>query len=179
MCTGRTKCTSLAPQRISFGSAVSPAKSQPYSAAVLQCFPLHVGAIQQPFAFIGSQTLSWSTVIPQPRAQPSAALLGLPQRRTPGQSPGRVFRFHDPVGFRQVSYFKRQTTRSSKPLNVPCARPALSSSAVKFAAKDSPGCAVLLVAALQCRFPPEKFLRHSRLLLIFVAHREAEGFREA
>ncbi len=146
---------------------------------MLRCFRPHMGAIQQPFAFIGSQTLSLVTVIPQPRAQPSAALLGLPSGRTPGQSPGRVFRFHDPVALRQVSYFQRQTTRSSKPLNGACARPALSSSAVKFAAKDSASCAVLLVAALQCQFPPEKFSRHSRLLLIFVAHREAEGFTGA
>ncbi len=120
-------------------------------------FALHVGAmLQQPFAFVGLQTLG--LINGDPRRAPTFCRCSVClRRRTPEQSPDRVFRLLA-IGLRfSKIHFQRQTARAANHSTLPCARPALSSSAVKFAAKDSAKLAVLLVAALQCRFPPEKF----------------------
>ncbi|CSQ82180.1 Uncharacterised protein [Shigella sonnei] len=79
VCTGRTKCTSLAPQRISFGIgsfASEVATIFGSSASVLSPFTWARYSSHSPLSVV--RRSAWSTVIPQPRAQPSAALLGLP-----------------------------------------------------------------------------------------------------
>ncbi len=121
VCTGRTKCTSpLRPNASVSGSAVSPAKSQPYSAAVLRCFrPSHGRDTAAIRLYRWSDAQPGQRVIPQPRAQPSAALLGLPSASNAWAIAGPRFSdFHDPVALPgQVSHFQRQTTWSRKPLN--------------------------------------------------------------
>ncbi len=75
MCTGRTKCTSLAPQRISFGIgsfAREVATNIGSSASVLSPFTWARYSSHSPLSVV--RRSAWSTVIPQPRAQPSAAL---------------------------------------------------------------------------------------------------------
>ncbi len=143
-----------------------------------QCFSafaLHMGAIQQPFAFIGSQTLSLvngNTATTRPTFCRFARFAFSVERL--GNRRAAFFDFTIRLRFRQVSYFQRQTTRSSKPLNGAVCEACVIQLRSKVRSKG-------LCQAAQCfwwqlfsaDFHQKSFLRHSRLLLIFVAHREA------
>lgn len=137
-----------------------------------------MGAIQQLFVFIGSQTFSLvngNIVITRlifcrfVRFVFSVERLG--NRRV------AFFDFTIRLRFRQVSYFQRQTTRSSKLLNgVVC-----EVSVIQFRSKvRSKG----FSQVAQCfwwqffsvDFYQKSFFRYSRFLFIFVVYREVEGF---
>ena len=137
-----------------------------------------MGAIQQPFAFIGSQTLSLvngNTATTRPTFCRFARFAFSVERL--GNCRAAFFYFAIRLRLRQVSDFQRQTTRSSKPLNGAVCEASVIQLRSKVRSKG-------LSQAAQCfwwqlfsaDFHQKSFLRHSRLLLIFVAHREAEGF---
>ncbi len=81
---------------------------------------------------------AWSTVIPQPRAQPSAALLGLPSASNACAMAGpRFSTSRSGWDAARLATFSARRRGAANHSILPCARPALSSSAVTFAAKDS------------------------------------------
>jgi len=141
-----------------------------------------MGAIQQPFAFIGSQTLSLvngNTATTRPTFCRFARFAFSVERL--GNRRAAFFDFTIRLRFRQVSYFQRQTTRSSKPLNGAVCEASVIQLRSKVRSKG-------LSQAAQCfwwqlfsaRFPTRKvFSDIARLLLIFVHIGKPRASREA
>ncbi|ABX23777.1 hypothetical protein SARI_03983 [Salmonella enterica subsp. arizonae serovar 62:z4,z23:-] len=141
-------------------------------------FALNMGAIQQPFAFVGFQTFGLVNGDPA-AARPAFCRFAwftfgvkrLSNRRT------AFFDFAIGLRFSKIRYFQRQTARGGKPFNLAVREASVIQLRSKVRSKGLRQAAQGFWRQLfSADFHQKSFLRHGRLLFLFVAHREAEGF---
>ena len=154
-----------APQRISLGSVASPASWQSCSAAALGAFTLHMGAIQQPLAFVRGQTfglIDGDTAAARP-AFGRFVWLAFGIERL-GNSRAAFSTSRSACAAARLATFSARRRGAANHSTLPCARPALSSSASHSQQKIPPGCAALWWQLFSADFHQKSILRHGRLI---------------
>jgi hypothetical protein len=135
-------------------------------------------AIQQPFAFVGGQTLgliNGDTAAARPAFGRFARLAFRVERL--GNRRATFFDFAIRLRRRQICHFQRQTTRCSKPLNFTVRQASVIQLGGHVRSKRfSQAAQGFWWQLFGADFHQESFLRHGRLLFVSVAHREAKGF---
>jgi hypothetical protein len=140
-----------------------------------------MGAIQQPFAFVGGQTfglIDGDTAAARPAFGRFARFAFGVERL--GNRRAAFFNFTIGLRRRQIRHFQRQTARCGKPFNFTVREASVIQLCGHVRSKRfSQAAQGFWWQLFSADFHQESFLRHGRLLFILVAHREAEASREA
>ena len=175
------RSASDAPQRISKDQQFRQRRGNHVRQQRFRAFAFHVRTVQQLLAFIRGQTLGLidSDAAAARPAFSRFARLAFRVKRTLGNRRATFSTSPDPAGdaarFATFSARRRRLRQTTQFYRVP--GPALSSSAVTFAAKRfSRAAQGFWWQLFGADFHRKSFLRHGRLLFVPVAHREAKGF---
>ncbi|ABV16057.1 hypothetical protein CKO_05014 [Citrobacter koseri ATCC BAA-895] len=141
-------------------------------------FAFHMRAIQQPFAFVSGQTFSLvhgNAATTRPAFRRFARFAFRVKRL--GNRRAAFFNFAIGLRSSKIRHFQRQTARCGEPLYVAVCEASViqlrSNVRSKGLRQAAQGFWWQLFSA---DFHQKSFLRHGRLLFVFVAHREAKGF---